>query len=154
MDALHFRLHVVRPTLERLELHSEAAENLVVGTALQESGGLRWLEQLGGGPARGVYQIEPATHDDVWKNFLGYRHKLADTIGALLASAPSRHEQLVTNLAYATAMARVHYLRVPEPLPEAGDVRALARYWKAHYNTALGAGAAADFAANYLRFNA
>ncbi len=154
MDSLHFRLHVVRPTLERLELRSEAAENLVVGTALHESGGLRWLEQLGGGPARGVYQIEPATHDDMWKNFLGYRHQLADTVGALLASAPSRHDQLVTNLAYATAMARVHYLRVPEPLPKADDVHALARYWKAHYNTALGAGAAEDFAANYLRFNA
>ena len=154
MDARHFRACVVRPALEHLHLYTRAAENLLVGTALQESGGLRWLAQLGGGPALGVYQIEPATHDDIWKNFLGYRHKLADTVSALLASAPSRHGQLVTNLAYATAMARVHYLRVAEPLPKADDVHALARYWKAHYNTALGAGAAEDFAANYLRFNA
>ena len=34
----------------RLGLHSVAAETLLVGTALVESGGLRWLRQRGGGP--------------------------------------------------------------------------------------------------------
>ncbi len=41
----------------------------------------------------------------------------------------------IWNLAYATAMCRVHYLRVPRPLPDAGAVRAMGEYWKRHYNT-------------------
>lgn len=47
----------------------------------------------------------------------------------------------MTNLIYATAMCRVHYRRVPEPLPPAGDLEAQAAYWKAHYNTAAAADA-------------
>ena len=48
-------------------------------------------------------------------------------------------------------MARAHYLRVPEPLPDAGDVEALAAYWKQHYNTPAGAGSEAEFIDNYQR---
>ena len=48
--------------------------------------------------------------------------------------------ELAGNLYYATAMARIHYLRRPERLPSAMDVEGLAQYWKDHYNTYLGAG--------------
>ena len=152
MDAGHFRAHVVRPVLGHLALHTTAAENLLVGTAVHESGGLRWLRQLGGGPARGVFQLEPATHDDIWRSFLRFRRPLAATVQALAAPRPSRHRQLVTNLAYACAIARIHYLRVAEPLPDAGDIEALGRYWKAHYNTPAGAGKAEEFIESYRRF--
>ena len=37
-------------------------------------------------------------------------------------------------------MCRVHYARVSEPLPEAGDLDGQAHYWKDHYNTRLGKG--------------
>ncbi len=49
-------------------------------------------------------------------------------------------------------MARVHYLRVPEPLPAPGDIEGLARYWKAHFNTPAGAGTPAGFVANWRRY--
>lgn len=52
---------------------------------------------------------------------------------------------LITDLAYATAMARLVYYRRPEPLPEAHDLDGLARYWKAHFNTDLGAGTVEGF---------
>jgi hypothetical protein len=42
-------------------------------------------------------------------------------------------------------MCRVHYRRVREPLPPAGDVEAQAGYWKAHYNIDAGAGTVARF---------
>ncbi len=153
MDASQFRAEVVRPVLVHLGLHSAAAENLLVGTALHESGGLRWLRQLGGGPAFGVYQIEPATHDDIWRNYLRFRPRLNEQVARLAASEPTRPEQLVTNLAYATAIARVHYLRVPAPLPDAGDLGGLARYWKRHFNPAKGAGTAAAFIDPYRHFH-
>ncbi|MGE0652904.1 MAG: hypothetical protein AB7P12_14330 [Alphaproteobacteria bacterium] len=128
-----FRLLVVRPVLTHLALWSTAAENLLLGTALQESG-LRFLRQRSNGPARGIYQIDPAIHDEVHAGFLAGRPALETKVTALLAPSPSRAEQLVTNLAYATAMARVIYLRCPEPLPADGDVAGLGRYWKRHFH--------------------
>ncbi|MBI4185285.1 MAG: hypothetical protein HY521_14935 [Proteobacteria bacterium] len=150
LDLAAFRDLILRPTLVVLELHSPAAENLLVGTALHESG-LAHLRQMGGGPALGVFQIEPATHDDLWRNTLRFRPELAARAARLAAAAPSRVEQLATNLAYASAICRLLYWRVPEPLPAADDVDGLGRYWKRHYNTERGKGRAEDWAAAYRR---
>ncbi len=159
MDASHFRRFIVRPTLMRLGYHSPAAENLLVGTAAHESGGFRWIRQGvetpgdGDGKALGYFQMEPDTHDDCWRNWLRHRPPLATGIEALIAPAPlPRSRQLVTNLAYAAAMARVHYLRVPQPLPAADDIGGLARYWKAHWNTRVGAGTPERFVQDYRRY--
>lgn len=151
-----FRLFVVRPTLQAIALWSPAAENLVLGTACQESG-LDLLNEITSpydvtqGPGIGFYQIELATHDDIWANFLHYRAELAAKVAALLAPAPVRQQQLASNLAYATAICRVDYDRAPEALPDAGDIAGLGAYWKRHYNTAGGAGTAAEWADNYHR---
>jgi hypothetical protein len=153
LDPEQFRLRVIRPSLTRLGLHSPAAEVLLLGTAISESR-LSALAQDGGGPALGVYQIEPATHADIWRNYLAYRPVLSARVLALAAGGLGRPEQLVWNLAYATAMARIVYRRRPEPIPPAGDIPALAAYWKAHFNTAAGKGTAAKFierAGPYLR---
>ena len=82
LDPQHFLAYVVRPSLESIGLWSEAAERLLLGTAIAESQ-LTWLRQHGGGPARGVYQIEPATHDDIWANYLAYRDGLANRVARL-----------------------------------------------------------------------
>ena len=66
-------------------------------------------------------------------------------MSAFLAPGQDRVDQLVWNLAYATAMCRVHYLRVPRPLPDPGDIRAMGEYWKRHYNTPQGRGTADEF---------
>ena len=145
IDPQQFRDLVIRPSLKSIGLWSQSAEQLLLATAVAESG-LRSLKQIAG-PALGVYQIEPATHADIWINFLRYhRHgTLANSIERLIAPEASRHDQLVTNLAYATAMARLVYYRRPEPLPEADDLAGMAKYWKAHYNTVLGAGTVTGF---------
>jgi hypothetical protein len=146
----HLRVHVIEATLRPLGLWSPAAEDLLLGTAAVESRCGQFLVQHGGGPALGIFQMEPETHDDIWQNWLRYRtHHLDDLTMAGIRSGdpmvwPSA-DHLVTDLAYATAMARFHYRRVPEALPNAGDVPALARYWKQHYNTPLGAGTEAKF---------
>ncbi len=148
LDVNEFRLHVVRPVIQQLGMWSPAAENLLLGTAIQESG-LRHLRQLKDGPARGLFQIEPATHDDVWENFLAYHDDLKAKAAVLLAPAPSQIDQLVTNLAYATAIVRLIYWRYPEPLSGADDIEGLAHYWKRHFNTEAGAGTVAQFVLNY-----
>ncbi len=56
---------------------------------------------------------------------------------------------MVGNLYFAAAMCRLRYWDVPERLPDADDVRALARYWKRWYNTEQGAGHEDDFVDKY-----
>ena len=148
IDVEHFRLHVVRATLIYMRMWSASAEELLVGTAIQESG-LRYLRQSNDGPARGLYQIEPATHDDIADRYLAKHRDIRKRLNTLLAPIPSRIDQLVTNLAYATAIARLRYWMDPAPLPEPDDIDGLAEYWKRVYNTPRGKGRTEEFAANY-----
>jgi hypothetical protein len=145
LDPEQFRRLVIRPVVRRLDLWSPAAERLLLGTALTESG-LRHLHQVRG-PARGLYQIEPATLRDLYANWLPRRPALAEGLRGLASPHGAPEDQLIWNLAYASAVARLIYCRVPEPLPRAGDLPALAEYWKAHFNTPAGRGAPADFIA-------
>lgn len=144
----HFRELIVRPTLEALGAWSQSAEELVIGTAAHESL-LYHLKQLGG-PALGVYQIEPATHKDVWDNYLAYREDMASKVRGMASQhLADLDDELVGNLHYATAICRLIYYRRPEPLPAADDVVGLAQYWKAHYNTHLGKGRIDDWIDHY-----
>lgn len=149
INAEQFRELVVRPALQDMRLHSQAAEDLVVGTAAQESR-LAYLKQSPTGPALGVFQIEPATYRDYWQNYLRRRRALRERIlrdvGATRQPPP---EKLITDLRFAAIMCRVHYLRIRAPLPDAGDVRGMAEYWKRYYNTHLGAGEVAHFVRSY-----
>ncbi|MBS1103507.1 hypothetical protein JK202_10850 [Gluconobacter sp. Dm-62] len=139
------RLLIVRPALQALGLWSAAAENLLLGTLMVESGGV-WLQQVGGGPALGLWQMEPATHDDCWDNWLCApgRSRQATALRQMIGYLNPSASLLVWNLKYAAGMARVRYQRVSEPLPAADDTEGLCSYWKAHYNTASGAGAVDD----------
>jgi hypothetical protein len=152
LDVEQLRGCVVAPVLKALGAHSITAENLVLGTAMQESH-LRHLLQING-PAMGLWQMEPATHDDIHKNFLAYRAGLRRIVLKFAAgeTRPAQAADLVGNLWYAAAMCRVQYLRAtevvvidgrgrtrPAALP-ANEPTALAQYWKTHYNTIAGKG--------------
>jgi len=144
-----FLTTVIRPTLIEIGLQSTAAEQLLLGTAMQESE-LVHRRQLGNGPARGFFQMEPATHNDIWENFLKFKKDLAKKVTNLMSSPTAdKIEQLETNDRYACAMARVHYLRAKGALPAANDIKGMANYWKQHYNTPLGAGKPAEFIAKW-----
>lgn len=162
LDPEQLRLFVVRPTLQGIDLWSEAAENLVMGTAAQESL-LVYIDQKEPrgrrpqiGPGLGLWQMEAATHDDIWQNWLMHRTPLARAVlntCEVRTSAAAPFDvpalTLVYNLRYGAAMCRIHYRRVPESLPAADDVEGMARYWKRYYNTALGKGTPAQFVSNY-----
>lgn len=153
IEPAHLLKYVVRPTLGRLELDGDTAERLVMGTIAHESKGGTYLKQIQG-PALGIVQMEPPTHDDIWHNWLRYRPALAEQLLKLVPLwATERKSEpdaylLVTSLEYAVAMCRIHYLRVPEPLPDP-DAASLAAYWKEHYNTGAGLGTTAQFIEAY-----
>lgn len=149
---------IVWPTLQKLgeRYNSEAARRLLLGTIAHESKG-DFIDQILSsadrvlGPAIGLYQIESATHDDMFDNFLEYRTALMLDVEAFRAEVPSPHEQLATNLAYATAIARMLYFRQPQALPNPDDDDGLASYWKRWYNTEKGAGTTAAFLYSYVK---
>jgi hypothetical protein len=149
MHAPHLRELIIRPALRHLGLWSEAAENLLMGTAAQESLLGRYLAQMGDGPALGIFQMEGETHDDCWANYLVYRGDLAASVLKITVAQRPRREQLVWNLFYAAALCRIQYHRFKEPLPEAHDVAGFARYWKSHWNTERGKGTTEEFVRNY-----
>lgn len=69
----HLLQDVIRPALAVIGLQSVAAEQLLLGTAAAESRLGTYLHQQGNGPALSPWQIEPATHEDVWRNVLAFK---------------------------------------------------------------------------------
>lgn len=164
MDANQILTFVVRPTLHHLDPEipiSRAAERVVLLTAAHESSGFRYIDQLSNDPARpgpayGLWQMEAATLADHWawlraRDGDGHlvRPALLAKIEELLAPWPTLPLQLHGNLYLACAMARVHYRRAPEPLPD--DLDGVAHLWKVRYNTVDGKGTEAEFKANARR---
>ena len=152
INAIQLRMNIIRPVLEHLDSvipYSIAAENLLMGTCAQESALGSYVVQING-PARGIFQMEPFTEDDIKKNFLAYRPELNHKI--MYCSHGYGDSALTGNLYYATAMARVHYYRVPMAMPDADNVAQMANYWKLFYNTPEGRGTEAEFIHNYNRY--
>lgn len=151
IGAADLRQYIIGPTLKNLNLWSLAAENLLLGTAAQESKLGSYLHQING-PALGLYQIEPNTHSDLWGNFLNFRPQLSALVRGLVPSSFNVNDsvsELIWNLSYATAIARLIYERIPAALPDADDIQGLGAYWKQYYNTSNGAGDVSEFVENY-----
>lgn len=153
IDVDQARHDIVRPALLLVGAWSQAAENLVLGTGLVESR-LTYVRQIRG-PALGLFQMEPATHDDIWKNWLvaPARASTAAALDKHIGRGGDRSaERLVWDLRYAAAMCRLHYRRVAAPLPDHADLDGLGLYWKRHYNTSLGAGDPQSFVALFRTY--
>ena len=140
---------LITDVLLATDLYSKSAVELLMLTCAVESNFGTYIEQITG-PAMGVFQMEPATHDDIWNNFLKYKQKVMFVVDKYAAT--DRAEELKWNLAYAILMARVHYLRVPAPLPKSTDKLGLAMYWKDHYNTHQGKGTVMDALEKYEEY--
>ena len=103
-----------------------AAERLVVGTLMTESGG-RHLDQITGpkdvtlGTAYGVFQIEPATHEDLWESWLRYRKpdaaKIRITVLRGIRSAPAGWRSIPSEHTRTTPRARTCRLAPRRHLP-------------------------------------
>lgn len=138
---------LISTVLKDVGLYSEDAVELLVLTACTESLAGTYIYQVGG-PARGIFQMEPKTEEDIWKNFLAFRPSLAERVKQFTSGGI---DDLSHNLEYQVVMARVHYLRVKEKLPSAYDVNAMAKYWKKYYNTNKGKGTVEKAERDYNR---
>ena len=113
MNAKQLRELIIRPTLHALGMWSKPAEDLMLGTACQESHCGEYIRQLGCSGtigAFGVWQMEIATARDIYDNYLRYRPELKAAVERLRGAGQSIQDALISNLAYACALARIKYL--------------------------------------------
>ena len=143
---------IIQPVLDEMGMRSAAAEKLLIMTAAHESLGFRYRRQQGGGPALSYYQIEPATLDDLYENYLAFRPGKQALLDAYLPEETSRTDALENSDKYATAAARLIYARVPDALPDVADDEALAAYAKKFWNTDLGAATPEKYLADYRAY--
>ena len=131
-------------TLNKLDMYSDDALTLVMRTGFAESG-FKHLEQLGGGPAVGFFQVEPATIMDTWDNYIKYRKKLQNTLYSLGFDEGEGRLRVMGNIALQVAFCRLKYRRDKYAIPYAEDLKGQAEYWKRVYNTRLGKGTVRHF---------
>ena len=125
---------------------SEDAVNLVVATGIVESR-YEYIRQMGDGPARSFWQVEPATCVDNLAHYLKHRPELMRKC-ATASFVDVKHWQnydervwaeiLEKNIAAGIVHCRLKYWRVPKKMPS--TIEGQAAYWKKYYNTEGGKG--------------
>ena len=135
---------IIKLSLNHINLYSDEAADLIYKTGMAESG-YRTLQQYGGGPALGFFQMEPATCIDIWDNYVMYRPKYRDKLFSLGFNDSDMNFCLISNVAIQVALCRLHYRRVPSALPKITDLEGQAKYWKKYYNSHLGKGTIKHF---------
>jgi hypothetical protein len=137
LDAAQLKQLIIKPALTDLNLYSEEAATLLLFTCAVESVGGTYIHQVNG-PALGIYQMEPATYNDIWVNFIAHRQALKlQLLHNFNAPVMPDELRMIYDLRFATAMARLHYLRIPEDLPDP-TFHTMWEYYKRYYNTAKG----------------
>lgn len=117
--------------------YSKDAVDLIIETAITESGNFKYLKQIKG-PAVGFTQIEPDTIKDCWNNYIIYRKDLTAFILSLGFNPDDMEFSIWSNLGLQIAFTRICYYRRPGKIPGTKEERA--SYWKKEYNTILGKG--------------
>ena len=125
---------------------SDEAVDLVLATGIVESR-YEYIRQMGDGPARSFWQVEPASAVDNLMHYLKHRKGLMGKC-AEASMVDLKHWQnydervwaeiLEKNIAAGIVHCRLKYWRVPKKMPN--TVEGQAKYWKKYYNTEGGKG--------------
>ena len=137
---------------------SQDAINLVVATGIVESR-YEYIRQMGDGPARSFWQVEPSTCVDNLAHYLKHRTELMQKC-ATASLVDVKHWQnfdeivwaeiLEKNIAAGIVHCRIKYWRVPKRMPS--TIGGAANYWKKYYNTEGGAGNPEHFIDAYRKY--
>lgn len=133
---------IIRPALACLgsQYCTQSAVILLLATAAQESLCGEYVTQVGG-PALGIFQMEPPTYRDVLQR--AHEPRLL---------APHHAERMVYDFRYAAQMARLKYWLDPEPLPAADDMGGMWSTYKRVWNTPQGAATKKQFITHWETF--
>lgn len=147
-------LSVVKDTLEKMgaKYAGQNAMLLVYRTGLVESKYQYIMQKGGSNIARGFWQCEPWVAVSLCNDYLKYREPLMKKVADICyldwkyflnPKEEDWREILTTNLIAGIVACRLHYWRVPKPMPKTLDEQAA--YWKRWYNTTKGAGTEEHF---------
>jgi len=146
---------LIYDTLEIIipEYNSPEAVELLMLTAAQESFLGRFIKQLYCGVAKGVFQMEMATYNDLFDSYIRYKPDLQNK---LFHYFPVNEEtadlMMCGNLPYQIVIARLNYYRKRGNIPHVEDINGLAEYYKKHWNTHLGAATVKEALRNYWKY--
>ena len=125
---------------------SKEAVDLVLATGIVESR-YEYIRQMGDGPARSFWQVEPASAVDNLAHYLVHRSRLMQKC-AEASLVDVKHWQnydervwadiLEKNIASGIIHCRLKYWRVPKKMPN--TLEGQADYWKKYYNPEGGKG--------------
>lgn len=131
---------VTKLTDPKDELIRSRAADLIYRTGVHESGYLKNVRQIGGGPARGLTQVEKNTALDIVQNYAKSRK---DVMNVLTTVSGKSQTQLMgmskegigslieENQAFAAALTRYKYKISPEAIPVSLEDQAA--YWAKNY---------------------
>ena len=145
MNKNQLKTLVIIPELKSMGLYSKEAAELITMIISHESMQGEFLKQVRG-PALGLSQMEPFTHESV----VDYvRTRRPDLAGYMLREyGHFDRNKLVYNLRYMVAMTRLFFVRFPEPIPKTTHEQA--DYAKRRWNTEQGKATAEDYRAAYV----
>ncbi len=123
---------------------TDNAVRLLDMIAAHESGGFIYTRQVGG-PALGLFQMEPRTFRDL----CDYVRRKGLSLAAEMPCSPYR---LIFDAPFAAGMARAFFLRFHEPIPKLYDIDGLSRYAKQYWNTELGKATPEQYAKAWRTF--
>lgn len=132
-----FCQHVLRPVLQQINESRPEMEWLLLGAALA---GQRHIdmdgESVGG---CGIYALTSQQHRDVWDQYLAFQPELASKVRGLASQHRFLQQpdlELVTNLAYASAVAAT-YLQWRSPqVPSTRTADAYTLHWQTTFERA------------------
>jgi len=127
--------------------YSRKAEDLVCGTIAQESDYGKYRTQIGGGPALGIPQMEPATFRSIIDDYLKYRPHIWNKIAQISGVLAPNINDLINNDKLAICMCRVQYYRQKQEIPETLEEQA--KFYKKYYNTPRGKATAEEYIKKY-----
>lgn len=130
----------------RKGMFNRNAVELICMICAHESLGGVLRVQMGGGPARGVLQIEESTHDSIWDN--------SDTIGQTSSALGITRDwsRVEDGDRYSIFLARHLIAMDPHPIPN--DVLGMRAYAKRVWNTKAGKATAARYVSDWIAWRA
>lgn len=138
---------IITPTHKYMggNYQSDSADLLSLCTAAIESDCGYYIKQVNG-PALGIWQMEPATHEDILANcnaIIKFGKIELEVLDLSTNGFSCTNDDLINSPKYACAMARLKYSMDSNPLPKVTgnrkeDERDFYDYYKRVYNTELG----------------
>tara|TARA_R100001510_G_C7639430_1_gene197136 strand:- start:711 stop:1202 length:492 start_codon:yes stop_codon:yes gene_type:complete len=153
LDSMQIKT-VIKDTLEKMgeKYYSNKALSLIYNTGLVESKYKYIMQKGGSNIARGHWQCEPWVAVSLCNDYLQYRQSLLKKVASISYldwshfTNPKEEDWkniLTTNIIAQIVVCRLHYWRVPKPLPR--TIQEQSVYWKAYYNSEKGAGTPEHF---------